>query len=62
MISGIISGRMEIYSKIPFVFQWILESPTAPRVPITADTKQLITPRNKLFPSASIIALSEKSS
>ena len=41
MISGIISGKIEIYSRIPFVFQWILESPTAPRVPITADTRQL---------------------
>ena len=37
MISGIISGRMEIYSRIPFVLQWILESPTAPSVPITTD-------------------------
>ena len=62
MISGIIKGRIEMYSITPLVFQWILERPTAPRVPIPADRRQLSTPRIRLFPKASIISLSAKSS
>ena len=58
MISGIIRGRMEIYSITPFVFQCILESPTAPNVPITADTPQLDTARIRLFFNAWIRSLS----
>ena len=45
-------------SRIHWKTKGILERPTAPRVPITAETKQLTTPRNKLLPSASSIASS----
>ena len=62
MISGIIIGRVETYSTADLVLKFTFVMPNAPSVPITPALKLLITPKIRVLPRASKIALSRNSS
>ena len=62
MISGIISGSVEMYSMMPLPLSWTFDEPTAPSVPMTAAAHEDETPRMMLFRSDSKSARSRNSS
>ena len=62
MISGIMIGKVEMYSTTPLPLSSTFEEPTAPSVPITAAASEAVTPSTILLMSDSNSARSRNSS